>query len=214
MWHRMQPISVRVQVRLLHRQIWHRIYPIKWCRAQHWPHRRKYQMWCHCNGMVSTNLSHTHKHGAPCLINVLFLFTVMAPSPSNISLNTPGQVQAAPSPLNPQEEQLYREKYRQLTKYIEPLKRMVARIANDGKHSEEKLLKMNKLLEILCNPTQRIPLETLVKCEIALEKMDLKAYTAPPSGTQLNAIKEQQVYTVDDLETKWLAKLFSLFFVF
>lgn len=42
-----------------------------------------------------------------------------------------------PSPLNPNEEQLYREKYRHLTKYIEPLKRMVARIANDGKDSSK-----------------------------------------------------------------------------
>lgn len=103
----------------------------------------------------------------------------MAPSPSSTNLNTPGQSGAAPSPLNPQDEQLYREKYRQLTKYIEPLKRMVARIGND----DEKLLKMNKLLEILCNPNQRIPLETLMKCEIALEKMDLKSYSLVPSAS-------------------------------
>lgn len=101
---------------------------------------------------------------------------VMAPSPSSTNLNTPGQTGAAPSPLNAQEEQLYREKYRQLTKYIEPLKKMVARIGND----DEKLLKMNKLLEILSNPNQRIPLETLMKCEIALEKMDLKSYSMTP----------------------------------
>lgn len=58
----------------------------------------------------------------------------LAPSPSS-SINTPGQAVAVPSPLNPHEEQQYREKYRQLTKYIEPLKRMVARIGNDGKDS-------------------------------------------------------------------------------
>lgn len=100
----------------------------------------------------------------------------MAPSPSSTNLNTPGQTGAVPSPLNPQEEQLYREKYRQLTKYIEPLKKMIARIGSD----DEKLLKMNKLLEILSNPNQRIPLETLMKCEIALEKMDLKSYSMTP----------------------------------
>lgn len=66
-----------------------------------------------------------------CLL--LFRISVMAPSPSSVSLNTPGQAAAAPSPLNPQEDQMYRDKYRQLTKYIEPLKRMVARIGNDGK---------------------------------------------------------------------------------
>lgn len=57
----------------------------------------------------------------------------MAPSPGSVNLNTPGQAVAVASPLNPQEDQLYREKYRQLTKYIEPLKKMIARIGNDGK---------------------------------------------------------------------------------
>lgn len=37
----------------------------------------------------------------------------------------------------------------------------------------EKLSKMKKLLEILSTPTQRMPLETLLKCEVALEKLDL-----------------------------------------
>lgn len=59
--------------------------------------------------------------------------------------------------------------------------------------SDEKFLKMNKLLEILCNPHQRIPLETLVKCEIALEKMDLKSYSMSTTGSQLGGQKEQQV---------------------
>lgn len=59
--------------------------------------------------------------------------------------------------------------------------------------SDEKFLKMNKLLEILCNPNQRIPLETLVKCEIALEKMDLKSYSMSTTGSQLGGLKEQQV---------------------
>lgn len=53
----------------------------------------------------------------------------MAPSPSS-SLNTPGQAQPTPSPL--QDEQAYREKVRQLSKYIEPLRKMIARMGNDG----------------------------------------------------------------------------------
>lgn len=52
----------------------------------------------------------------------------------NAPLNTPGQVTAS-SPFNAQDDQLYREKYKQLTKYIEPLKRMVAKIGNDGKEN-------------------------------------------------------------------------------
>lgn len=116
---------------------------------------------------------------------------VMAPSPSNTNLNTPGsgQMNAAPSPLNPQEEQLYREKYRQLTKYIDPLKKMMARMGSD----DEKLLKMNKLLEILCNPNQRIPLDTLIKCEAALEKMDLKSYSIPSTTSFPGGSKEYNV---------------------
>lgn len=37
----------------------------------------------------------------------------------------------------------------------------------------EKLSKMKKLLELLTSPTQRITLETLLKCEVALVKLDL-----------------------------------------
>ncbi|XP_031618871.1 mediator of RNA polymerase II transcription subunit 15 [Contarinia nasturtii] len=122
--------------------------------------------------------------------NIMSQRTVMAPSPSNTNLNTPGQANAAPSPLNPQEEHLYREKYRQLTKYIEPLKKMMNRMGSD----DEKLLKMNKLLEILCNPNQRIPLETLIKCEAALEKMDLKSYSMASNATNFpSGSKEHNV---------------------
>lgn len=58
---------------------------------------------------------------------------------------------------------------------------------------DEKLLKMNKLLEILCNPNKRIPLETLLKCEVALDKMDFKSYLFASSGTQFGNLKEHQV---------------------
>lgn len=109
---------------------------------------------------------------------------VMQPSPSS-SINTPGQI-AVPSPLNLQEEQMYREKFRQLSKYIDPLKRMIARMGNDDVESSLKHQKMNKLLELLCNPKKRIPLDTLLKCEKALEKMDLQA------GGQMTSLKEHQ----------------------
>nr|CAD7440652.1 unnamed protein product [Timema bartmani] len=54
----------------------------------------------------------------------------MAPSPSS-SLNTPGPAVPTPSPCNMQEDQAYRDKVRQLSKYIEPLRRMIARMGND-----------------------------------------------------------------------------------
>jgi mediator of RNA polymerase II transcription subunit 15 len=92
----------------------------------------------------------------------------MAPSPS-APMNTPGgQIQAVQSPMNPADDQIYREKYNRLTKYKEPLKKMIMRVGSDGINSE-KITKLKKLLEILSNPDTRIPLETLVKCEIVLE---------------------------------------------
>lgn len=52
----------------------------------------------------------------------------------------------------------------------------------------EKLGKMKKLLEILSNPQQRtMPLETLLKCEVVLEKLDFKrgdGSVSAPSTTQ------------------------------
>uniref|UniRef100_A0A336LVV1 Mediator of RNA polymerase II transcription subunit 15 n=1 Tax=Culicoides sonorensis TaxID=179676 RepID=A0A336LVV1_CULSO len=91
---------------------------------------------------------------------------IIAQSPSQ-PLNTPMRPgETAPSPLNAHDDQLYREKYRQLTKYIEPLKRMIARMGNDD---GDRLHKLKKLLEILSNPNSRIPLDTLLKCETALE---------------------------------------------
>ena len=53
----------------------------------------------------------------------------MAPSPSS-SLNTPGGVGATPSPQ--QEDQAYRDKVKQLSKYVEPLRRMIAKMGNEG----------------------------------------------------------------------------------
>lgn len=53
----------------------------------------------------------------------------MAPSPSS-SLNTPGQPNQ--SPMAMQDEQAYRDKIRQLSKFIEPLRRMIQKMANDG----------------------------------------------------------------------------------
>lgn len=113
----------------------------------------------------------------------------MAPSPSS-SLNTPGQPGQSPM----QDEQAYREKVRQLSKYIEPLRKMIARMGNEGEHME-KTSKMKKLLEILSNPSQRMPLETLLKCEVVLEKLDFKRGDGSISSTsgQLN-IKEQHAF--------------------
>lgn len=67
-------------------------------------------------------------------INILngFRSVGMAPSPSS-SLNTPLGVGAAPSPSGAtSDDHAYREKVRQLSKYIDPLRRMIDRMVNDG----------------------------------------------------------------------------------
>ncbi|XP_078045603.1 mediator of RNA polymerase II transcription subunit 15-like isoform X1 [Augochlora pura] len=114
----------------------------------------------------------------------------MAPSPSS-SLNTPGGVGATPSPQ--QEDQAYRDKVRQLSKYIEPLRRMIARMGS-SEGNGDKLSKMKRLLEILSNPSKRMPMDTLLKCEAVLEKVDFKrsdASVGPPPA----ALKEHHFFS-------------------
>ncbi|XP_013200671.1 mediator of RNA polymerase II transcription subunit 15 [Amyelois transitella] len=85
------------------------------------------------------------------------------------------------------EDAAYREKVRQLSKYIEPLRRMVHRMVSEGENVE-KLTKMKNLLDILSNPNKRMPLETLIKCEVVLEKLDFRRGETLPVP---NAGKEQ-----------------------
>ncbi|KYN43253.1 Mediator of RNA polymerase II transcription subunit 15 [Trachymyrmex septentrionalis] len=113
----------------------------------------------------------------------------MAPSPSS-SLNTPGGVGATPSPQ--QEDQAYRDKVRQLSKYIEPLRRMIAKMSCEG--NVDKLSKMKKLLEILSNPSKRMPLDTLLKCEVVLEKFNFKRGDGSV-GPPVTTLKEHQIFS-------------------
>lgn len=55
---------------------------------------------------------------------------------------------------------------------------------------------MKKLLEILSNPTQRMPLETLIKCEVVLEKLDFKRSdgSVPAPTTTHLMFKEHHVF--------------------
>ncbi|XP_073941346.1 LOW QUALITY PROTEIN: mediator complex subunit 15 [Choristoneura fumiferana] len=109
----------------------------------------------------------------------------MVASPSS-SLNTPLGAGAA-SPGG--EEAAYREKVRQLSKYIEPLRRMVHRMVSEGENVE-KLTKMKNLLDILSNPNKRMPLETLIKCEVVLEKLDFKR----ADGLGIPASGKEQIF--------------------
>lgn len=114
----------------------------------------------------------------------------MAPSPSS-SLNTPGGVGATPSP---QEDAAYREKIRHLSKYVDPLRKMTAKMGSEG--NVDKLSKMKKLLEILSNPSKRVPLETIIKCEAVLEKIDIKRGGSDSSvGPVVSSMKEHHFFS-------------------
>lgn len=53
---------------------------------------------------------------------------------------------------------------------------------------------MKKLLEILSNPTQRMPLDTLIKCEKVLEKLDFKRSDGSVSTTTQMTFKEHHAF--------------------
>lgn len=79
------------------------------------------------------------------------------------------------------EDQQYMEKLKQLSKYVEPLSRMINKIDKNEDRKKD-LSKMKSLLNILTDPNTRCPLKTLQKCEIALEKLknDMAVPTPPP----------------------------------
>uniref|UniRef100_H3CLX6 Mediator of RNA polymerase II transcription subunit 15 n=1 Tax=Tetraodon nigroviridis TaxID=99883 RepID=H3CLX6_TETNG len=110
-------------------------------------------------------------------------YSVPSPGP----LNTPGNPSSVMSPAGPTslEDQQYMEKLKQLSKYIEPLRRMINKIDKNEDRKKD-LSKMKSLLNILTDPTTRCPLKTLQKCEIALEKLknDMAVPTPPPVATK------------------------------
>lgn len=103
----------------------------------------------------------------------------MGPSPGQVhgvpspQLNTPsgaGGSIVSPSPRTPHDDSQYMEKVRQLSKYIEPIKRM---IESTSQQDTAKQGKMRKLLDILENPSRQYSVELLVKCEQVLEKLEI-----------------------------------------
>lgn len=88
----------------------------------------------------------------------------MAPSPQSTSIRTPQNAELSQQP----EDQAYLEKVRQLSKYIDPLRKMIAKIGNED---QDKLGKMKKLLDILSNPSKRLAYDVLLRCESVLEHM-------------------------------------------
>ena len=101
----------------------------------------------------------------------------MAPSPSQTSIRTPGSHNQNHNPEHQQTDE-YLEKVRQLGKYIEPLQKMIAKIGNED---QAKLQKMQKLLDILSNPSKRLAYDVLIRCESVLEHM---IRDGPPDSQQ------------------------------
>lgn len=84
---------------------------------------------------------------------------------------------AAPSPQS-EEQKRYAEKLQQLSKFIDPLRKMIERIERDdvGQNKNE-VNKIKRLLDIISDPMsfgKGVNLETLLKCEQVLEKMDFR----------------------------------------
>ncbi|XP_054166402.1 mediator of RNA polymerase II transcription subunit 15-like [Oppia nitens] len=138
-------------------------------------------------------------HGGPHMRPVS---SMSAASPQSISLNTPANIMIA-SPGNAgaggraNEEQIYLEKLKNLQKYVEPLRKMIARIGQDESNRKKELDKTKNLLSILTDPSRRCPMTTLEKCEQFLEKMDFKIKTettvAPIAVQQSHPPKLQDV---------------------
>uniref|UniRef100_W5MHH6 Mediator of RNA polymerase II transcription subunit 15 n=1 Tax=Lepisosteus oculatus TaxID=7918 RepID=W5MHH6_LEPOC len=107
-------------------------------------------------------------------------FGVPSPGPLNTPEGNPNSVMS-PASSSQTEEQQYLEKLKQLSKYIEPLRRMINKIDKNEDRKKD-LSKMKSLLDILTDPSKRCPLKTLQKCEIALEKLknDMAVPTPPP----------------------------------
>ncbi|XP_058794310.1 mediator of RNA polymerase II transcription subunit 15-like isoform X2 [Phymastichus coffea] len=118
----------------------------------------------------------------------------MSVSPSS-SVNTPaGAIATTPSPLlDEQTTQAYKEKVRKLSKYIEPLRRMISKTTSEG--NTEKMSKMKKLLEVLTNPTSSTKLDVLHRCEMVLEKLDFKKFEATGGPGVQTTLKEHHFFT-------------------
>lgn len=113
--------------------------------------------------------------------------SVCSPNPT---LNTP-VMSASASPnvrTNPPDDQMYKEKLKQLSKYIEPLRKMIAKIESESAAGDKKKesSKIRSLLEIISDSSRRCSMETLLKCEQVLEKMEFKINGQPPTSVVSN----------------------------
>jgi len=119
---------------------------------------------------------------------------LMQPTPSPAFINPPS-VGPAPSPLTHVDEQAYVEKLKEMSKYIEPLAKLINRMPKDDGRAEhvKERNKMNGLLDMLNNKNRRVPLNVLGKCENVLRRLfpDVSAAglsTATPDTSTVDLI--------------------------
>ncbi|GAB1607364.1 mediator of RNA polymerase II transcription subunit 15-like isoform X2 [Argonauta hians] len=105
-----------------------------------------------------------------------------APSPGS-ALNTPGNPGSVGAIASPSEDQAYLDKLKQLSKFIDPLRRMIRKTETEEDNKKDQSHKMKNLLEILSDPSKRLPMATLLKCEQALLKMELSKTPSSSDGT-------------------------------
>ncbi|EDO41908.1 predicted protein, partial [Nematostella vectensis] len=123
------------------------------------------------------------------------------PTPGTLNVQSPASILnpgsvgpsvTSPAPLSAAEEQAYLEKHRQLSIYIEPLTRMINKMNREKEHSGNDLKKLKTFLDILTNPSKRLQLGVLEKCELVLKKMNLKPVTvAAPSARFVEDLAQQ-----------------------
>ncbi|XP_033627548.1 mediator of RNA polymerase II transcription subunit 15-like isoform X4 [Asterias rubens] len=100
---------------------------------------------------------------------------------------SPGKVQTS-GPVYDQQAAYY-EKWKQLSKFIEPLKRMINKASKEDEYRREmSLSKMTNLLDILSDPNKKTHLNMLLRCEEVLERMDFgKVGSQSASGTSTSS---------------------------
>lgn len=106
-------------------------------------------------------------------------------SPSS-KLQLPSPSHAINTPAN--EDAEYLQKWEQLQRFIEPLKRTIHNLDKDENRKLD-LNKMKNLLDILSDKHKRLSLNTLLKCESVLERQ----LHMPPSGQPIQSSSEGMI---------------------
>lgn len=134
--------------------------------------------------------------------------SMTAPSPQAQQLQTaspqmvspaqyinPPSIGPSASPLTQADEIMYTDKFKEMSKYIDPLKRLIKQmpITEDLKKEHAK---MNGLLEVIMNKNRRVQMNVLNQCENVLRKLFPDVASNVPIGTpDPNVIEHSNIPT-------------------